>query len=117
MTPKNDERSLLMFVANCLADDVESVESVLSLLNKPGNDGFTLEWGRCFAREEVEGGLRRLIRLGWAVPYSPLGPEGRLSPMDKAAIFGMHCIDSLWFGLTEEGRRHHNIWAQTQARE
>ena len=98
-------------VLDKMLDGMESVETILSMLNHPEFGGLPRNEGQLFTPREVEASLRRLIAVGlirrmyWEQPRGPWH------------IFNAPSadIDDDWFDLTEPGRAISLEWQARQA--
>ena len=96
------------FILDAMANDIESVDDVLRILNSNSELGWTDVWGRPFTREDVVGSLVRLLRRQLVQAYSTSESEAALSPLEAGTAperFG-----EAYFGLTERGRLVHANW-------
>ena len=97
-------------VLDTLANDLESLEDVLRLLNHPTVGWQHLNGQRDFTREDAVAALLRNIRddLVEACVYDP----------EHTALVGSGSgripdgsLDDVWFRLTDRGRIVHGNWA------
>jgi hypothetical protein len=105
-----------MFVLDSLANDVESVDDILRMLNSETVLGWTSEWGRSFTEEDVHRALTRLIKRELVRAFAVAGDSPTLEelPLQEQPPEG---LNEGYFGLTESGRRFHREWASLQATE
>jgi hypothetical protein len=105
-----------MFVLDSLANDVESLDDILRILNSDEAIGWHKQWGRHFTREEVVQALARLVRADH-VRVSTLTSNGKwleeLAPTELPAS----TFDDVWFALTPHGRVVHTNWDPSDQRE
>jgi uncharacterized protein YecE (DUF72 family) len=96
------------FVLDALADDLESLEDVLRMLNGDGL-GWRVHHRAPFAQEEVVPSLFRCIQAG-LVRAAVLSADGKgLEPVEERAIPATP-LDEIWFELTAHGRLVHENW-------
>ena len=100
-----------MYVLNSLADDLESIETIHSLLNKDGKDGFKDEWGGVIQRIDIFHAIKMLIDEKLITVFLPSGPNGELVPLESSG-WDMSGVDEAWFGMTDRGRLKHIKWSQ-----
>ena len=98
-------------VLDKMLDDMESIETILSMLNHPEFGGLARNEGQLFTPREVEVSLRRLIAAGliWRMYWEqPKGPWHIFNAPSAD-------IDDDWFDLTEPGRAISLEWQARQA--
>src|SRR2546430_16557066 len=96
-------KNLPLLVADMLQDDIESVSSLIKMLNDR-DVGWRHYWGTDFTPDDVIRGLRELINQDWAqvLVYDPVQRElvpGELSGTDDLAS------EEIWYRLTKTGQR------------
>jgi hypothetical protein len=96
------------FVLDAVADDLESLEDVLRILNSEGL-GWRAHHPSPFEREEVVPSLLRCIRDG-LVRAAVLSANGKwLEPLEDGAL-PTAPLDEVWFELSAPGRLVHANW-------
>lgn len=98
-----------MYVLDGVADDAESLDDILRMLNSDTSVGWHKQWGRDFTRDEIVQSLARLIKDG-AVRVSALTSDARwLEELEPGALPPGR-FDDVWFTMTPRGRLLHNNW-------
>jgi hypothetical protein len=96
------------FVLDSLANDLESLEDILRLLNNEAL-GWRLHHSTPFDRLAVVPALFRGIREG-LIRAAVLTPDGKaLEPLEDRAL-PAGSLDHVWFELTAQGRVVHTSW-------
>jgi hypothetical protein len=93
---------LPMFIANMLRDDIESVQTLLKLLNDQELGCRALVGSDVEARD-VAGGLETLIRKGWVDVLVYDTKQRELIPSNTPLEVEMFSNET-WFRLTDLGR-------------
>jgi len=96
------------FVLDSLANDLESLEDILRLLNSDGL-GWRLHHAGPFERVEVVPALIRAIRDGLIRAAVPTADGKALEPLEHRAL-PTASLDDVWFELTARGRVVHASW-------
>lgn len=90
-------------ILDVLLDDVESVWSILGILNHDEAPYRRWHFGQPFLEEEVFASLVRLESGGYVVGYyEAADPVVRLQPLESSDSVGP---SGLWFALTDAGRK------------
>lgn len=97
-----------MFVMDAMANDVESIDDLIRILNSSSDLGWTDVWGRMFTRDEVVSALMRLVRAGLVLAYAADGDKHELAPLDERVL--PQSLSEAYFGLTDRGRLVHANW-------
>jgi hypothetical protein len=102
-------RSLIdYFVLDALANDLESLEDVLRILNSDGL-GWRSHHADPFTKDEVVPSLYRCLQEG-LVHAAQIDSTGlALKPLPERALPAAP-LDDLWFALTAHGRLVHGNW-------
>lgn len=98
-----------MYVLDNLADDIESLEDILRMLNSTHVIGWKQRWGRSFERSEVVEALSRLVHDD-LVRVSILTSEGKALNELAARQLPPGDYDDVWFAMTPRGRIVHTNW-------
>ncbi len=105
----NQNDSLMgMFVLDVLRYDVETVSSIINLLNNRGSIGWRSYWAHDFTEEEVVSALENLVPKGLVECLSYGETLKELVAVEGPEKIGNN-VDSLWFALTTSGYR---VWEQ-----
>jgi hypothetical protein len=104
--PNQSYNNLCLYVLNSIFDDIESVHTILKLLNKDGVDEFKDQWGQPFTQSEVHRALNTLISDELAVVFFPEGPDEYLAPRPNKDTSLVQSPDAR-FGITPKGRKLH----------
>jgi hypothetical protein len=96
------------FVLDSLANDLESLEDILRLLNGEGL-GWRVHHVEPFERAEVVPALLRGIRDGLIRAAVPAADGKALEPLEDRAL-PAGSLDDVWFELTAQGRVVHTTW-------
>ena len=111
MTPEE----VRMCVADVLQDDdIENLDSILSMLNSPDESSWRASRGAAFTDAEVREALVGLIADGLATPCAEQAPSWRCSPIPAAHVGTEHPWDALWFHLEPAGRDAVARWWATE---
>jgi hypothetical protein len=98
-----------LYVLDALANDIESLEDVLRMLNSDTVLGWHRTWGRPFQRAEIVESLARLIKEE-SVRAHVLTPDGKgLDPLPPRTLPSA-TFDDVWFEMTPHGRMRHANW-------
>ena len=96
------------FVLDSLANDLESLDDILRLLNSDGL-GWRSQHPVPFERAEILPSVLRLIRDG-LVRAAVLGRDGKALESLADRVSPGERIDECWFELTAPGRIVHSSW-------
>jgi hypothetical protein len=96
------------FVLDSLANDLESLEDILRLLNSD-ELGWRSHHATRFERVEVVPALLRGIRDGLIRVAVPTSDGKALEPLEDRAL-PTGGLDDVWFELTAQGRVVHTSW-------
>lgn len=108
IAPVHDQ--IRMFILDVLRHDViEQVPSILKLLNNDGGIGWREFWPHDFTVDEVVPALEGLVRAGYVRALREQGSGDQLVPVCSLELDIGRDQDTLWFELTDEGRR---VWGQ-----
>ncbi len=95
-------RSLAEYaVLDALANDLESLESILRLANHP-LVGWQEEHGREFVRDDIVAALRRLIRDHSVEAFAPTTDGSELATLGLG-VLPPSPFDDHWFAMTVRG--------------
>ena len=97
------------FVLDALANDLESLEDILRLINRDDIGWRQFNRGRPYERSEVLAPLLRCIREGLIDVFSLESSGKSLSRLPSGAL-PPSSLDLYWFGLTPAGRLVHTNW-------
>jgi hypothetical protein len=99
------EDDLGLFVLDALSNDIESIESILSLINSD-EYGWKNVVGRAFVDKEIKHSLKRLIDKKWVnlLVYDP-----RLAMAVKSVTDSIEAHEETWFQMTDLGR---TVWME-----
>lgn len=102
--------SMDMAVADCLLDDIESIETITKLLNTP-EFGWRKLWPSDFTEADVEAAVRRLAssKLIDVLVYD----RTKRHLVAVATIPLELNSPEVWFALTERGSTALNQWKDT----
>lgn len=96
------------FVLDALANDIESLEDTLRILNSPTELGWRDQHPGEFRSDDVVPALIRGIEAGHIEVCLP-GSDGQLRDVGSGIVpAGM--IETFWFRLTSSGRAALNAW-------
>jgi hypothetical protein len=95
------------FVLDMLANDLESIEDILRMLNGP--IGWRDLHPEAFSRGEVVAALLRCIRLGAVIACVP-DKDGTSLVDAGEQIVPPGSLDIVWFRLTPRGKMLHGAW-------
>ncbi len=109
-TASDDERNLRMFILDVLRYDVESVETIVKLLNNPGSIGWRNIWPHDFTADEVTYALLGLATDGMVAALQEHDGPPRLEAASPAILQQAAEVGSLWFALTAKGRQAWEDW-------
>lgn len=101
------------YVLDTLANDLESIEDILRMLNSTTELGWADEWGRPFNRSDIVASLARLVRGGFIRSYSTVGDAAQLSSLPEGVLPAN--LGEAYFGMTDSGRVAHTIWASSES--
>ena len=105
---ERDFGQLRMFILDVLRhDDIESLSSVLNMLNNPGCIGWRVFWPDDFTANEVVPELRGLATEGLIKARQETGDGDQLVPISPEQISQ---DESIWFALTDRGREMWDAW-------
>ena len=107
-----DSRFLDMCVLDSLANDIESVEGILRMLNSDTDLGWAKEWGSKFVRVDVVTALTRLVRDELVRALELRKNDGNLTELPLGFIPAFS-YDDLYFAVTPRGRMVHDGWNPT----
>ena len=111
--PAQDQMS--MFILDVLRHDVvEQIPSILNLLNDDGGVGWRDRWPQDFTADEIVPTLEKLVRAGLVGALREQQSGNDLSPVNVQELDVGRDQDSLWFELTDEGRRVWDRWEPPQ---
>ena len=96
------------FVLDTLANDLESLEDILRMLNSFTEVGWRDLHPEPFTREEVVPAILRGIREGNIMACVFSEEERALVDLGEGVI--PEQLDDVWFRLTPRGRMIHNAW-------
>lgn len=104
-----------MCVADAMQDDdIESVESVLSVLNSPADSSWCIARGQAFPSNEVEAAIRELLDVGMVTPYMETTLSGGCTPIKADLVDAEFAIGMLWFRLEQSGRDAVRDWWEAE---
>jgi hypothetical protein len=95
-----------LYVLDSLANDIESFDDVIRLVNHP-EIGWADEFGRRILAADVLPSLHRLVRDGFVELLSEV--DGHLTPLPPRSL-PVAPLESFWFALTPRGRILHTNW-------
>jgi hypothetical protein len=98
-------------VLDKMLDDMESIETILSMLNHPEFGNLSENHGRLFTDGEVEASIRRLLTLRLVKRMDWEQPKGPWHIFDSPSAN----IADDWFDLTEQGRSISLDWQKRQS--
>lgn len=101
------------YVLDTLANDVETIEDILRMLNSTTELGWADEWGRPFNRSDIVASLARLVRGGFVRGYSTAGDDAHLSALPEGVLPAN--LGEAYFGMTDSGRIAHTTWASRES--
>jgi len=96
-------------VLDALADDLESVETILRRTNHEEFGWRRLQDGRSFTRDEVVAALLRLIRDDLVEACAHSEADSALVGIGSRALPSGN-LDEFWFVITPHGRMTHSSW-------
>lgn len=96
------------FVMDAMANDLESVDDLVRILNSESELGWTDVWGRLFTYQDVVAALTRLIQQDLVHAYAADEHETNLVQVPLASV--RPDGDGVYFGLSERGRSAHASW-------
>lgn len=103
-----EQQQIRFFVLDSLANDIESLQDVLRILNSPTELGWRDQHPNEFLTEEVVPAMFECIRSG-DVEACVLDEDGQLVDAGEGVI-PAGAIESVWFRLTQQGRAALNAW-------
>lgn len=98
-----DVSQLGMFVIDVLRYDVETLSSILKLLNDDGCIGWRFAWPHNFTKKEVTDALEELLRKGLVLPLHEDKELKELVPLQQEQDIWIEGIDAIWFDITKKG--------------
>lgn len=93
---------------DAMANDIESVDDLVRILNSESELGWTDVWGRRFTFDEVVSALARLIQQGLVEAYAEDEHQANLVLVPLASVQPEG--EGVYFGLSEKGRSAHASW-------
>lgn len=96
------------FVLDAMANDIESVDDLVRILNSDSELGWSDVWGRPFARNEVVAAVRRLVLVGLARTYTFAERGIEVTPLADGVLPSN--MSDAYFGMTDRGRAAHAAW-------
>lgn len=99
--------SLDMFVLDVVSNDLEAIDDVMRMLNRPDHLGWARERGGAFSREEVLGALVRLVRED-AVRVVAAEGDGLVEM--PPGTFPEWRMKDCYFRITSKGKMRHQNW-------
>ena len=96
-----------LVVLDTIADDVESLDTILARLNHPKFGWRELRAGGDFCRDDIIPPLLRLIRAGLAEAYRQ-EPDGLVKIGHR--VLPQSDMDDHWYGITSHGLMIHAAW-------
>src|SRR4051812_32925017 len=104
-----------MCVADVLQeDDIENIDSILSMLNFPDEPSWRVSRGAAFTAAEVREALGDLIAEGLVTPCAECPPSGECSPIPACHVGKEYSWDELWFHLEPAGRDAVGRWWESE---
>ena len=97
------------FVLDALADDIESLEDVLRLVNHDAMGWRRHNGGEAFTRDVLVPPVLRGVREGLIEVFELTPSGGALSSLGSGRL-PPNALDDYWFGLTAAGRLVHQNW-------
>lgn len=105
-----------MFILDVLRhDDIEQLSSILKLMNNDACIGWREFWPHDFTPQEVIPALEDLVRAGYVTAWCEEESVDELSQITVDRLDVNRDKESLWFALTDKGRRLWNQWEPPQA--
>jgi hypothetical protein len=96
-----------LVVLDTIADDCESMESILDRLNRPGNALRKILGAALLTRTDIVPALLRLVRDGLAEPlHQEVGGLVKLG----VRVMPEGDLDEYWFAITPQGLMVHAAW-------
>ncbi len=112
-SPAQDQ--LKMFILDVLRHDVvEQIPSILNLLNDDGGVGWRDCWPSDFVADEIVPALERLVREGLVRVLREQESGNDLLPVNLQQLDVKRDQGSLWFELTDAGRKVWDQWIPPQ---
>jgi hypothetical protein len=106
-----DELEIQMCVADVMRDDViESVQSVLNMLNHPYESSWRVARGAPFTAEEVRAALQRLMDAGHVTPNAEELDAGVCSSIPREKVGTDYPWSDVWFHLERSGHEAVERW-------
>ena len=103
-------RQLIEFlVLDALANDIETIEQILDLLNHDAVGWRGANGGRLFGRSDVVAPLLKIVREGLVEAFE-LAPSGSSLTTLGVGVLPPSSLEAYWFGLTPAGRLVHTNW-------
>lgn len=100
-----------MCVADAMQDDeIESIDSVLRMLNNDSDSSWRAARGKEFSNAEVRAALKELLAAGMVTPCAELPTSGDCAPVPIEKVETVFSIESLWFHLERSGRDAVREW-------
>jgi len=97
------------FVLDSIANDLESLEDVLRLLNHESIGWREFNGGKAYERVAVVAALTRCVRDGLVIVYT-LGESDKALSKLPPGVLPIVSFDECWFGISEPGRLIHANW-------
>ena len=108
-TAENSNVNLLLFVVDVLRHDIESLSSVIKMLNSKSCVGWRTFWPHDFTSDEVIRALEELRKRKWieVLHYSETTKQLTPAPLNSGVS---EEASSCWFKVTAEGQRQWEKW-------
>lgn len=104
-----------MCVADVIQDDdIESIDTILRLLNHPYESSWRATRGAAFTEEEVRVALKPLIAAGLVTPCAERLPSGECGPIPASHVGTEYPWAALWFHLEPTGREAVHRWWESE---
>jgi hypothetical protein len=97
------------YVLDALANDIESVEDIMRLVNHP-DVGWAAEGGQPMTRSDILAALPRLVRDKLTQVYVPSATTSEMEALPIGRLPSAP-LESCYFGMTVQGRMVHANWA------
>ena len=95
-------------------DDIESIETILRMLNHPYESSWRATRGAAFTEQEVRTALTSLIAAGLVRPCAERPPSGECGPILASHIDTEYRWADLWFHLEMAGREAVHRWWESE---